>query len=672
MGENVTFNASSSYDPDWGSITAYIWNFDGEPKEVSDPNTTYPFPRYGEVRVFLVLRDTENLYSDPVWKDLTVYARPVADFSVSGEFYVGYALTFNASRPWSYDPDGSIINYTWNFGDGTGTSVSDSSITHTYLKNDTYTVELTVTDNETTPLSTSKTRIIPIGSGEPYADFMITSPGPYYVDEPLTFDASISDPVGGNITNYLWDFNDTTADEGRVINHTFTEPKTYNVTLTAIDEKGLNDSITKQVNVILRVYIKVEPETTATNPGEILTVNITVANVEDLKSFNFKLNWPPDWLPPYHYLLEYDTATEGEFLGPRTYPNGTIRWTGSAKNDTGFLLANYTFKPWVPKTERRGSGTLVTIRFRVLSSGNATLDLKETRLNDSLGNPIEHTAKDGYFYTTKPVANFTYSPIPAIANISVTFNASSSYDPNNGTIVDYFWDFDDGNNGTGQIVSHNYTDVGTFNVTLTVTDDGLPAPEKWSIVIPVKVISCRDVAVISVNPCANRTGWKLNITVAVRNEGEALETFNVTLYYCNITGSYAIETKTIMNLPPDSETTLDFTWIVQTDDFCVAKGNYNITAVADTVPYEEDIADNNRTNGLVAVIWLGDVTSEEHSGVPDDKVDEDDLWYFCSAFINYYELDEKDIFCDFDFNCKIDEDDLWKFSEGFIKYQKSD
>lgn len=68
----------------------------------------------------------------------------------------------------------------------------------------------------------------------------------------------------------------------------------------------------------------------------------------------------------------------------------------------------------------------MTIRFRVLSSGNATLDLKETGLFDSLGNPIEHTAKDGYFYTTKPVANFIYSPIPAIANISVTFNASSS------------------------------------------------------------------------------------------------------------------------------------------------------------------------------------------------------------------------------------------------------
>lgn len=119
------------------------------------------------------------------------------------------------------------------------------------------------------------------------------------------------------LLNYLWDFNDTTTDEERVINHTFTEPKTYNVTLTVIDEKGLNDSITKQVNVILRVYMKVEPETTATNPGEILTVNITIANVEDLKLFNFKLNWPSDWLPPYHYLLEYDTATEGEFLGPK-------------------------------------------------------------------------------------------------------------------------------------------------------------------------------------------------------------------------------------------------------------------------------------------------------------------------------------------------------------------
>lgn len=226
----------------------------------------------------------------------------------------------------------------------------------------------------------------------------------------------------------------------------------------------------------------------------------------------------------------------------------------------------------------------------------------------------------------------------------------------------YVWDFDDGNNGTGQIVSHNYTDVGTFNVNLTVTDD-LPVPESWSIVIPVKVISCRDVAVISVNPWANRTGWILPINMTVRNEGGAFETFNVTLYF-NITGSYPIKTETITNLAPYSEKTLTIIWNVT----CVALGNYTITAVACTVPYEkpEDIPDNNCTNGIVAVIWLGDLDV-------DGDVDEDDLWHFCAYFITYYKSGYRPEMMPFDFDrdFDVDEDDLWAFCAAFINYYKS-
>ena len=77
------------------------------------------------------------------------------------------------------------------------------------------------------------------------------------------------------------------------------------------------------------------------------------------------------------------------------------------------------------------------------------------------------------YATTSPTASFTYSPSDPIANETVTFNASSSDDPD-GTIVSYDWDFRDGINGTGMITTHNYTSAGTYNVTLTVTDnDGL-------------------------------------------------------------------------------------------------------------------------------------------------------------------------------------------------------
>ncbi len=52
----------------------------------------------------------------------------------------------------------------------------------------------------------------------------------------------------------------------------------------------------------------------------------------------------------------------------------------------------------------------------------------------------------------------------------VSFNATASYDAD-GTIVEYFWDFGDGSNATGILVTHDYSTNGNFTVTLRVTDD---------------------------------------------------------------------------------------------------------------------------------------------------------------------------------------------------------
>lgn len=54
------------------------------------------------------------------------------------------ACTFNGSA--SSDSDGSIVSYSWNFGDGSNASGVTAS--HTYAAAGTYTVSLTVTDNE--------------------------------------------------------------------------------------------------------------------------------------------------------------------------------------------------------------------------------------------------------------------------------------------------------------------------------------------------------------------------------------------------------------------------------------------------------------------------------------------------------------------------------------------
>jgi len=86
---------------------------------------------------------------------LTLQDRPpIASFTESAITALpGVAINFNGTA--SNDPDGTIVNFSWNFGDGsTGTTLI---ATHSYSAPGTYTVELTVTDNSGTVSSSTST-----------------------------------------------------------------------------------------------------------------------------------------------------------------------------------------------------------------------------------------------------------------------------------------------------------------------------------------------------------------------------------------------------------------------------------------------------------------------------------------------------------------------------------
>lgn len=69
-----------------------------------------------------------------------------------------------------------------------------------------------------------------------------------------------------------------------------------------------------------------------------------------------------------------------------------------------------------------------------------------------------------------PVASFTCNPPSGGAPLSVSFNASGSYDTD-GNIVSYQWSFGDGSSGSGAELTHTYQHAGSFAAKLTVTDD---------------------------------------------------------------------------------------------------------------------------------------------------------------------------------------------------------
>jgi PKD repeat protein len=72
-----------------------------------------------------------------------------------------------------------------------------------------------------------------------------------------------------------------------------------------------------------------------------------------------------------------------------------------------------------------------------------------------------------------PIAIISADPSPATVGESVTFDGSGtviSKTPADTVATSYEWDFGDGSSAKGEAVSHTYTAVGTYTVTLTVTD----------------------------------------------------------------------------------------------------------------------------------------------------------------------------------------------------------
>jgi len=91
------------------------------------------------------------------------------------------------------------------------------------------------------------------------------------------------------------------------------------------------------------------------------------------------------------------------------------------------------------------------------------------------------TVRDAYGQTDSTSQKITVYPIAIIEfhseykpnfydNLSITFDGSKSSAGTGAEIVDWYWEFGDGETSKGEIVSHIYTKAGTYTVKLTVTD----------------------------------------------------------------------------------------------------------------------------------------------------------------------------------------------------------
>ena len=176
---------------------------------------------------------------------LVMQTYPVASFTASpATVYLGEVINFDATN--SFDPDGYITSYFWDFGDSTN-ATDGAIVSHTYTDNGDYMVTLTITDNDNkTDSATDTVTVLNILPTPSFTAFPLT----VNTSEPVDFNASGSYDPDGTINSYFWDFGDgTNATDIILVTHTYAIQETYTVTLTVTDNDNKTASATTTVTV---------------------------------------------------------------------------------------------------------------------------------------------------------------------------------------------------------------------------------------------------------------------------------------------------------------------------------------------------------------------------------------------------------------------------------------
>jgi PKD repeat protein len=357
------------------------------------------------------------------------------------------AITFDGRR--SFDADGAIASFEWDFGDG-ATAVG-SQPQHVYTVPGDYLVTLTVTDaNGVTATDSLQADVIlsqrrPVANASgPYLGFASTS-SDWYV---LLDARGSSDPNGDPLT-YRWDFGDASpirTTSAGFADHVYAATGVYTMTVV------VNDGIEDSAPATARVEIVQVPGNRLTHSDAVLTphcglpgdtVTIVMGEFAQFQWWNFGTMGALPQFPPQSLGLGL-SAPPGMmrvFLlvdgGPLYLPfHATLLSPGR------FIAgATFTVPDVAPGLYGVGWAEEDSLPFQVpcpVPSNRAPLADAGGPYTGGVGSPI-------------------------------TFDGSASSDPD-GDALEYEWDFGDGASGEGVRPVHSYVNEGRYLVTLIVSD----------------------------------------------------------------------------------------------------------------------------------------------------------------------------------------------------------
>src|SRR5688500_5032526 len=356
-------------------------------------------------------------------------------------------VSFDGRR--SFDADGIIASYAWDFGDGaTGAAAQPQ---HTYAVPGDYTVTLTVTDAAGVSVTDelrvsvilSQRRPVAHASG-PYLGFASSS-GRFNV----FLDARGSSDPNGDPLTYRWDFGDGTPVQTTstpFVDHAYTQLGVYTMTVVAND--GLDDSAPATARVDI-VPAPTSPPFGAINaflapscgePGSEVT--ITMGEFAQFRSWNYETMGALPLFPPLRLPLG---------LSP---PDGMVdvRLPGGEREYLPFTATLLSPGRYIART---------TFTVPDLPAGVYQVGWSEDgRLPFRVSCPVPEN---------RPPHADAGGPYSGAVGSAVVFDGAGSTD--DGDFLFYSWDFGDGTSGEGVRPSHVYANPGRYIVTLAVNDD---------------------------------------------------------------------------------------------------------------------------------------------------------------------------------------------------------
>ena len=226
----------NSTDPD-DDIYNWTWDF-GDGSISYERNPVHRYADDGTYDITLFVKDYSS-GGNSVTKQIFVFnVPPVADFYWTRE---SNSIKF---LDYSHDSDGSIANYTWDFGDG---NIShEQNPVHNYSQYGAYYVTLTIKDDDSA--SNSTTKMVNTFNEIPYVNFFWSPLAPTVLDMVQFSDNSSG--IDDEIVNWTWDFGDGNTSYEQNPAHQFAEKKTYTVTLTVIDEGYALNTRSKEIEIV--------------------------------------------------------------------------------------------------------------------------------------------------------------------------------------------------------------------------------------------------------------------------------------------------------------------------------------------------------------------------------------------------------------------------------------